>query len=154
MWKKADPSSLIPLWWEQHLTIFWAVTLTRARWANGNVSSLATHGPKSCSCAISSFIFFCYYSFISNVWGVIEQEMPQNKKQMETNVIRGSLLYFLSIKHQPGLGPLGLTVHWASNHNMSNLYFPLRGHNVTDLWCPLFIHQGYYSRLKLKWKLK
>lgn len=99
-WKKADPSSLIPLWWEQNLTTFWTPTLTRDRRADFNLAMLH---PPACSCGHYTFFYLFFYTnnvIITNVWTVInKQEMAHNKNQMETNVISASVLYFLGIRH-------------------------------------------------------
>lgn len=121
VWKKADPSSLIPLWWEQHLTMFWALTLTREGSANGDVwSSTLLWSTLLFLCYPVFYLFFCTNDVtVTNVWRVInKQEMPHNKKQMETKMIRGSELYFLSIKLQASLRPLELMVHYPSNDSV------------------------------------
>lgn len=74
---------------------------------------------------VLSFIYLVFYIenvSTTDVWTVInKQEMP-DKKQMEINVISGSVLYFPAIRHC--LRPLGLTVQYSSNPNSVKLDFP------------------------------
>lgn len=81
--QKADPSSLIPLWWEQHLTVFWTLTLTREKGAHGKMPgwTLLPLPPLNSCCCVS-------FSFIYSV--VLMQWLNQNVRCLESRQQTGS----------------------------------------------------------------
>lgn len=77
--------------------------------------------------ALAIFVFILMLT-VTNVWRVLnKQEMPHNAKQMGTNVIRGSALYFLRVASD----------HQGPWYGIRQRTFPLKGRNVLTFLYPV-----------------